>query len=108
MRNIYEYRRLPFCDPQKLCDALTEFEDMGYEIFNIELQPNGTEYLVYIRKPSIVPGATYVITEDTGKMFHKGDYFTGMPNGMLEHHRSGVQFEFTLKWKNLILMIKDK
>jgi len=58
MKNVYEYRRLPYCDPKMVCDALMEYENMGYEIFKLELQPNGTEYLVYIRKPSIVRDAT--------------------------------------------------
>lgn len=107
MKNMYEYRRLPFCDPQKVCDALMEYEDMGYEIFKLELQPDGKEYLVYIRRPYIVPGATYVIIKDKGKTFYKGDYFRGLPNNRLEHCRSGVQFECTLEWKDLILMIAD-
>ena len=107
MRNVYEYRRLPFCDPKDVCKALMEYEDMGYEIFQLELQPNGTEYLLYIRKPSIVVGATYIILEDTGKMFHKGDYFKGLPDNILEHCRSGVKIEFALKWKGLIEMVKE-
>ena len=51
---IYEYRRLPFCDPQYVCRALMEYEDIGYEVFKLELQPDGKEYLVYIRRPSII------------------------------------------------------
>lgn len=54
MKYIYEYRRLLFCDPQDVCKALMEYEDMGYEIFKLELQPNGTEYLMYIHKPSVI------------------------------------------------------
>lgn len=108
MKNMYEYRRLPFCDPQMVCDALMEYEDKGYEIFKLELQPDGKEYLVYIRKPYIIPGATYVITMDKGETFCKGDYFRGMPNNVLRHCRSGIQFEYTLKWKSLLLMINEK
>lgn len=107
MTNLYEYRRLPFCDPQKVCQSLMELEDQGYDIFKLEPVTNGTEYLVYIRRQFVVPGATYIITKDTGKMFHKGDYFIGRHNNWLEHARSGVKIEYTVTWKDLIVMVKD-
>lgn len=98
---------LPSCNPTDFCKALMNLEDDGYEIFHIEPIKDGTEYLVYIRKPRVVPGAAYIITRDCGEMFRKGDLFAGMPNGMLEHLRSGVKIEFTMEWKDLILMYKE-
>lgn len=56
---------------------------------------------------SVVEGATYIILEDTGKMFQKGDYFIGRSDNMLEHCRSGVKIEYTLKWRDLITIIKE-
>ena len=110
MSYFYEYRRLPFADPQEVCDALMAFEDSGCEVFQLELQPNGREYLVYLRKPMVIEGAKYFIIETTkhaGITFQKGDYFKGLSDGKLEHINSGLQFEFTTRWKGKILIFSE-
>lgn len=105
MKHNYTYKRLPFCDPQRICKALMALEDLGYEIFHIESISEGKEYFVYIRIQQIVPGCKYIIIKDTGKAFSAGDYFTGKPNNILEHDRSGVTIEYTEQWYNLIIKV---
>ena len=46
----FTYRRLPFCDPQDVCNAMAEYDERGYDIVSLQPCSEGREYFMFLKR----------------------------------------------------------
>jgi len=49
MEEKYTYRLLTYCDPQRVCEAMSKYDEMGFDVVALIPICNGKEYTLFLK-----------------------------------------------------------
>lgn len=49
MEEKYTYRLLTYCDPRKVCEAISQYDEMGFDVVALIPNCNGQEYTLFLK-----------------------------------------------------------